>query len=641
MLKLGPRHFLAETIEDLPAPRPGLIFKDCETRSRGEEVESLQRAANAPYLGDRACMWAVCFDDEGPAISVPIRMRNSPNLPLEPCLRWSRDVINAATGWVNHNVKFDAHFAAVDGAPFPETCKLIDTLTLSKVINTDRWTHGLKELLRELLNRATESEDRVKAFLNGYNLGRNRKAKDYALVPSDILGYYACDDVLGNRDLFRYLQKQLPEQVGPTWAMEQELTPVLWDMESAGLRTETVELRKAKVISIHKQISMATRLNAITGTEFADSSAYSYALICGKWGLPVLARNKESGNPSFDYEALLLYLSHPEVLADQMKLEAIKLMMALRDEETFSSLFLDVFTEQQDSRGYVHPMYNQLVRTGRMSCEKPNAQQFDKRAKSLVYTDTPTDGFLDIDASQIEFRTIVHYIQDERAIAAYQNDPKTDFHQWVADLCQINRKPAKDINFAQAFGAGKKKIVSMLASNPLIIAAVNAEVDQMIKDGVIKSDDRMKAYADLCWLRGEAVFNTYHSSLPTLKKTSKKAEAIARARGFVFNFFGRRRHLPPKACHVAFNTLCQGTAMDLVKRRMIRTAPRYNPDLKRDGITMRANVHDAILYHGDQEALKKWQPWIMEQLEATEPGFRVPIRWEAEFKTGTWETIKS
>jgi DNA polymerase-1 len=637
MLELAPGHLLATSVLDLPKPRPGRVFLDCETRYHKDEPEELNNGGLFPYLGDRACMWSVAFDDEGPAVAVPFRMRSSPNLPVDGVLRWLRDLLQVATHWTNHMVKFDAHFAAVDGALFPETCQLECTNVLAKLIDSDRFSHDLKDLCREWIGADYQSEDRVKAFLAGYKLPNRRKAKDYALVPSDILGFYGCDDVLHNRSLFRHCLENLPEQVRPTWEMEKKLTPVLFDMEREGMRTDDQELRKSRIVSIHKQIKLATRLNEITGTEFADSSAYSYALLIGKWGLPVLDRDKKTGNPSFKYESLLLYQGHPEVVADPIKSEAIATMLKLRDEETFCSLFVDVFLEHRGEDGKVHPSYNQLVRTGRMSCVKPNAQQFDGRAKSLVLTDSADDAFLDADASQIEFRFIVHHIKDESAIAAYIANPRTDFHQWVADLCKIKRKPAKNINFATAFGGGKAKIVSMLASDESIVSAVGSEVGAAIAAGRLKPENRMVAFKELCWRHGEAVYNTYHERLPTLKPTALRAADVARARGFVFNIYGRRRHLPQKGAHVAFNTLCQGGAMDLIKRRMIATAPRYNSELRADGITIKANVHDALLYHGHRDAIAKWRPWILEQLEAPEPLLRVPVVWESEVKTERWE----
>lgn len=635
MIQLGPRHFLAERVEDLPAPRKGEpIYLDCETRSRHDDLRS---GGLQPYLGDRASMWGICFDDCGPAIAVPYRQRDGRNLPVESVQQWLADVLRSADEWRNHNVKFDAHFALQeDGVMAGGLPDLVDTLTLAKLIDSDRYSHGLKDLGREWLHADTSGEERIQAFLDSYKLPHRAKAKDYALVPTDLLGFYNCDDVLINRDLYAHCMREMPESVLPTWQMERQLTPVLFDMERLGLRVKEQELKVEKAKSMMRQIKMATRLNELTGTEFADSSAYSYSLLIGKWGLPILARDKKSNNPTFNADALKLYLVHPEVVMDAGRVEAVKTMLALRDEETYCSLFVESFLTNMDASGYVHSSYNQLVRTGRMSCKEPNTQQFDERAKFLVHADEDGCGFLDIDYSQIEFRLIVHYIKDEEAIKAYNENADTDFHEWVAKMCGIKRKPAKTVNFSTAFGAGKRNIVGQLAANEDIIAEVTSEIAAAIAAGEMTEDQRLKIFSEKTWARGEEIYTRYHERLPTLKKTADRANAIARQRGFVFNLFGRRRHLPPRAAHVAFNTLCQGSAMDIIKRRMIKTAPRNWPELAAAGITMRVNVHDAVVFHGPMAALREWQPAIVARLSEREPLLSVPLSCSAKITEGRW-----
>lgn len=633
MIKLGPRHFLAERVEDLPAPRKARIFLDAETRSHDDSLRSM---AVSPYLGDRACMWALAFDDDGPAVAVPYRMRSSPNMPVDAVKLWLADVISNATEWVNHGIKFDAHVAALDGARFPDSCKIVDTLTYAKIIDTDRFSHDLKDVCKDWLSIDTSAEDRVAAFLDGYKLPRNAKAKCYALVPSDILGFYNCEDVLMNRDLFHYCERSNPEQTQPTWEMEKQLTPVLWDMESIGLRTDEKVLKTEQAKNLYLQIALATKIAQMTGLEYKGGINFIYGLLVGAWGLPILARDKKSGNPTFNADALKMYLVHPEVVSDKMKFEVLSTVLKLREAETFASLFIETFLAEKDERGYVHTEYNQLVRTGRMSAKKPNSQQFDASAKKLIFTDGPNDVFHDADASQIEFRIIAHYIKDPAAISAYNNNPNTDFHTWVAELCKIKRRPAKTVNFSTAFGAGMNNIISQLAANEDIISEVTDCLNNMIAEGRLAEKDRLKMFEKMTRQRGKEVYQAYHDNLPTLKPTAKTASAVAAKRGFIFNLFGRRRHLPQKAAHVAFNTICQGTAMDIIKRRMIDTAPRYNPDMRRDGITLRINVHDAVVHHGDREAMAKWSPWILDRLNAPVEGLRVPIRWDVKVKGGSW-----
>jgi DNA polymerase-1 len=634
MLTLQNNTRIVEQCSELPEVPEGCdLFLDCETVSADE---SLTSGGIDPYLGDRVCGWAVTWNDNPVAYYIPIRHRGTEsNLPVDRVNEWLKRTLRVAKRWINHNIKFDAHFAMVDGAEFD--CDLVDTLTMAKLVNSDRMSHDLKDLLRDWLNIDQRSEQIVKQFLMGYKLPRNRRAKDYALVPIDLLGYYAGDDVLNNRRLYHWLVANLPESCNDIWTMEQKLTPVLWDMEHAGLRTDQLQLQKEKFLSLNRMIEWSTDVATATGMEYTDSAKFSRELFCDRWNLPILAFSKKTGNPSFDKEALQLYLGHPEIASDPERLETVRLLVKLRQESTYLGLFVDTFIEKADSNGYIHPSYNQVVRTGRMSCSRPNSQQQNERSKNLVHPDEDC-AFFDADASQIEFRVIAHYIQDPDILERYRKDPRTDFHQWVADLCEMKRKPAKTINFARAYGAGDAKIIAQLSTNEDIVAAVSAEVSALIDAGKIQAAARAAEYGRRCMHRGKKFCQTYDERLPGIKRTAKRCSSKAKARGFIFNLYGRRRHLPAKACFVAFNTLCQGTAMDYIKRKMIQLAPRYRPDMRELGITMRANVHDAILFNGPVDVMKDLsvQAKLMGELDAQDPKLRVPVVWDGEYHEEAW-----
>lgn len=649
MIKLGPNKFLLERSSELAQVRgTGRIFLDVEGRRRGEE---LNEHGNDPYNGDTACLWSICWTD-GPAYAIPVRMRSATeslrNLEVQHVRDWLRDTLSNATSWANHNVKFDAHFAWVEaGAELPPDAAWECTLTQAKIYSSDLMSYGLKELSGKWLGFDTTQLDRVRAYLDGYHLPRNMKANDYALVPVDLLGSYGCDDTLMNRELFHYMEGKLHspdwQDLLPTWNMEKALTPCLFDMEREGLRVNSKATRVARAMAMHLQIKLATEISELVGDGFSNSPAFMYSLFIGKWGLPVLARTKPDkdgkggGNPSFDKDALKMYLSHPEVTVDPVKLDVVRKIQAFKKEQTFCSLFANVLEEKADRRSRVHPMYNQVVRTGRMSCKEPNAQQFDVRAKQLIFTDTPDHVFLDCDASQVEFRFIVHYLQNMDAVTAYNLDPRTDFHTWVAELCGIPRKPAKNVNFAHGFGAGMKKVISMLQGEETIIAEANAMIEDRIARGLLDPINRLQAFRQFTKRRGMEVYQTYHAKLPELKIMSKYAEERAKERGYIRNLYGRRRNLPSNRAHIAFNTAVQGSAMDLIKRRIIETAPRNWPELKTSGITQRANVHDSVVFHGLRDAVDEFRPAILEKLEAVESKLSVPIRWDSDICEVTWK----
>lgn len=611
-------------------------FDKYETR-KGKD----RKGAFRPYNGDRICGVAVTRDDEKEAWYVPIRHTDEKaNLPQDVYREWLRDAVTLPKEWVNHNVKYDAHFCVQDGAQF--TCELTDTLTEVKMHDSERYGHGLKDVVRDLCGRPMENVDEVQTYL------RETKSSNYASVPVDILGAYAGVDVLGNRELHKFLQEEKEEQIKEVWKTERKLTQVLYDMENEGLKIN-IDLCKVELFkSLKRMILWSEQLEELTKQEYVDSNNHLFDIFVVQLGLPILAYTKTkdeatgrkvlSTTPSFDKDALAMYSIHPQVLANEKAKRTVELVLQFRKETTFKGLFLEAFLDRADANGYVHPMYNQIIRTGRMSCAGPNFQQLNKRAKALV---VPEEGeaFADFDASQIEFRILVHYIKDYQAIQAYKLDPKTDFHQWVADLCHVQRYPAKSINFAMGYGAGKRRVLNMLRNDPSIMKEVGAQVRNLIVSGAISENASNTEYIRLCEERAKEIYQIYHERLPGIKRKSKIAEENCERRGFSFNAYGRRRHLGSKFAWRAFNTIIQGTAGDYVKNRMVEMSPRWNVWMKSKGIKIRVNVHDAILFSGCAIELKNKSTTakLNEILEIQFPKkFEVPFIWSSGYSVLNW-----
>jgi DNA polymerase-1 len=256
----------------------------------------------------------------------------------------------------------------------------------------------------------------------------------------------------------------------------------------------------------------------------------------------------------------------------------------------------------------------------------------NKRAKALII---PKSGaFFVIDASQIEFRIIVHYINDARAIEAYRTDPKTDFHRWVAELTHMDRDPAKNVNFACAYGAGKTKVTRMLAANETVIREVLEEVAKLS----LPDKERIEALALRTRARAEAMYSTYHSTLPGIRRTAKFADETARKRGYVFNAYGRRRKLPSNACHKAFNSLVQGCAMDFIKDRMIE----LDSLAEEFGAPMVFNVHDELGFDGPPEVVEsvEFQTAVVATAQVQSVPFRVPFLWTSGHSRNNWAEAK-
>ncbi len=585
------------------------------------------------YHGDQICGVAVTVNDEPQSWYIPVRHLDTDwNIPEDAFKRWLLDTVSTAKDWINHNIIFDAHFCAQDGALFQG--RLVDTLTLSKLHDSDRMTYGLKPLARDWLDMPMEEVDRVGNYLA--ELGQKKSELNFSACPADILGAYACEDVISNRKLYRLLDRSCPDQVRKVWENEIALTPVMYDIEDYGMPIDVQEIKIETYKSIQRQINFGAELHELVDYELnCNSNAQIFDCLINQHGLPIVAYNKD-GNPSFDKAALAAYSVHPAVLVDKRLERIVQLIGTFRKEMHFQSLFLDPYAEL-NIEGILHPNYNQCVRTGRMSCRQPNAQQLNKRAKALIHP-KPGMAILSADFSQIEFRLIVHYIKDMDAIASYNEDPDTDFHQWVADQCGIKRSPGKVLNFAMGFGAGKNKVISMLKPNPDIIEEVSHEINELIERGSIEEKDRNTEFNIRCYDLAQTMYGIYHERLPGIKRTSRRATEAAKKRGFVFNSYGRRCHLQTRFCYRAFNRVVQSNAADEMKDCVLKVAPRYNEWVRDLDIHLMGLVHDEFVFMGPEEVLRdpEVQVKLKGLLENPSVEYSVPIRIDMGLSSGNW-----
>ena len=142
----------------------------------------------------------------------------------------------------------------------------------------------------------------------------------------------------------------------------------------------------------------------------------------------------------------------------------------------------------------------------------------------------------------------------------------------------------------------------------------------------------------MCRTHADASYEAYHTKMPGIKRTAKKAVEVASMRGFVFNAYGRRRYLPGRASYKAFNTIIQGSAADIFKERIVAISPRYHSESRKWGIEPSANVHDELLEESPLDVmldpqLHKYTTEIMEQ---TTVKFRVPIKMGLGVSPNNW-----
>lgn len=627
------------------------LFLDFETTGMDGESDGLR-----PYHGSKICGVCVTWDENPNAWYVPVRHnpgavnREYPNLPEATVRRWLydafREIRNTGGRWINHNVKFDAHFAAEEGIDLSQT-KMVCTVMGARMVDTDRGFgtpgYGLDELSVDWLGEdMSEGYQSVKRYLEGIKLPHRKKCQDYGRVPVDIMAFYGTNDVLKNRPLHRYIEERIHDEAREAWRTEQALTPVLFDVEREGMRVDVGLLEREEYRVRMSLLRIEEAINKDVGFPVRPhTNEDCFDLLCNYHGLPVLGwttdarTGQQTTNPSFDKKTLRSYLQHPDVADDPRLARLVNTILRYREQHTLLTYFIGPYLEL-NVNGVLHPEYKQSVRTGRMACKSPNMQQVSKAAKQFV---VPQEGFsfLSNDYSQIEFRMMMHYGRDPEPILAYQRNPDTDFHDWVKDMCQIPRAPAKNVNFCIGFGGSKRRVLKMLASDMTLMGALGLRIDAMIEAGEIPREARRDMFEKLCRERAEEVYENYHATLPGIRRMTNVCATRAERRGYIKNIAGRHRHMPKKACWRAFNAVVQGSAADIMKRQFVALSPRYNSWTRGLGVRLAASVHDESLsaipieFAGVETASA-----MVACLEEVDFQLRVPMRASAGFSAVSW-----
>lgn len=602
--------------DDIPIPdNLNRLILDFETTREQEDEDSLH-----PHKDCKIAGVAFLYDSETMPYYIPVRhyyinsdgahsYRNDiPNVPITRFHEWLRKVMSRALFWINHNIKYDLHVLFNEVGFYPKA-KLICTLNLSKQGPfEERFEYGLTGMMKLLGIDITPYDERIQQFLGKDENGT--KLKDYALVPPDHMAVYAGVDVLSARYLFNWLEANIDKECERVVKLETDLLPTLFQIEQVGMRADIKKVEEDWRAIQKRQVQRIQRIKAITGyTHFQPDNKKSLKeLFCSRLGWQMDFTDKTIENLakglitedevaySFDKAAVLKHRNENPELVDTY-------LAYQKEEKLFTSFTQPYLEEHILGDDLIHCWFNQLVRTGRTSCQRPNMQQLSKLAKEYIIPYTDEYVLVDFDLSQIEFRVIVHYIGNKAAITAFNENPDTDFHEWVAMMCGIARAPAKNINFMLGYGGGKEKCITMLTAVPEIMKELNSR--------------------ELIQQRAYDVYDKYHKTLRELKPTQWRASDVLRSRGYVRTLMGRRRYIPRKFHFKAFNSVCQGSAADIQKDIILRLCRFISPDC-----LLHAIVHDSFVFSIKKDRLRELVPEIKFEIERPieDVDFSVPLR---------------
>lgn len=204
------------------------------------------------------------------------------------------------------------------------------------------------------------------------------------------------------------------------------------------------------------------------------------------------------------------------------------------------------------------------------------------------------------DAMQIEFRLFAHYANDPNILAEYAKNPYIDYHVITQDLVrlaiELDRDDAKTYNFGRVYGMGRDK-------NAAELGLSRQEADKL--------------------------YDAYDKMLPAVGKLMRKVMDLAKRRGYVMTYLGRRARFTDgqRGVHSALNRVLQGTAAEVLKTKL-RSVYRERKTVGIEALHM--VVHDEF-----DSSLKRgsiYKKRYEELLNTQDFNFRVPILWDV--KTG-------
>ena len=442
--------------------------------------------------------------------------------------QWEIDHQRAGVRFVCQNAPYDLGFGALDGVPVPPLVD--DTTCMANMIDEQRQSFSLNSLC-EWWGIPGKDDGLMLEALSAYGWPTDAKQRMSHVwrLPARYVGPYAEQDAAATLRLADLMDPEIDRQdVRAAYQLEMDLLPMVHEMRRRGIRVNLGAAERAQIIfrerreaalrDLSEKLGRTTGIDDLRRNAWLDETFTRHRIPFTR-GADDEDRNRGVGS----FEAKWMR-RNPHWLPQLV----CRAKAAEDAAEKFLGTYVMGFAHAGNGReARIHASINQFrgedggTRTYRFSYADPPLQQIphrDEEAAALirgVFLPEPGEWWLSADFSQQEFRLIVHFAERlglsraDVAAQKYRDDPRTDFHSMVAEMTGLDRKPAKDANFAQSFGAGKEKFAAM----------INKSVEE-----------------------AERILAQYNQELPCVRELSELCQKSAERRGYVLLLDRARIH---------------------------------------------------------------------------------------------------
>jgi len=247
-----------------------------------------------------------------------------PGLDTEAVLAWLRVTLGRKrVSYVGHWIRAEANLARADACPLNRKSAWFCTEIGLHNENDCYEEYNLKWASEAILKmrELKEYQERLLTYLAQSKLGTRAHPGNFAEVETTLLGTYCALDVFATVKLREHILANLDAKQMRAFSQDCEANKIFHDMQYRGVRLDIKRLFLAKYWYMHEMMAMGEMASLICGKEFnPQSGAHVQALLCHHYRLPVVKWNKPDKNsknqnetPSFDDEAMQIYLNLPEV----------------------------------------------------------------------------------------------------------------------------------------------------------------------------------------------------------------------------------------------------------------------------------------------------------------------------------------
>ena len=401
-------------------------------------------------------------------------------------------------------------------------------------------------LMAHLLNLPADLVTLSSIFLPGTEvhgmeeyLGKGQTTQD---LDPGLLARKCCQDCLATYRLHHELHPLVDSSY---YEVERQLIPILVEMSLKGLKIDHEERER---LGQKLEADMGYYRSICDEYDFNPGSHQQVGHILAKRGniLPFRRRRDREGKWKMK---LVTVEEELEKLSDPLAAAIINYRHAQKA--------LSTYIKPYAGKVRAFTRWHMDAVTGRITSTRRNMQNIPPELRSMFVPDNGV--FTDWDASQLELRILANISGDRAMAEIYETGG--DIHQHTADFMGIDRRPAKNVNFAMVYGATDQTI------------AETAHITSIRRAHELK----------------ERWFDAY----PDAGLWIIEQQRVGVTEGYVETLYGRKIKVDMEdeqgAMRKAVNYPIQGSAAEIIKRAMIKCRE----------LPLVLQVHDELIADGD------------------------------------------